>query len=153
MMRARLAFATPALVLALLVCGCEGHSVEVTRYDVVQRRDVERYRPGDPVRALVEVTRVLQSNDPVAIAERLTPAWRLTPAKVAEAVPQLGTESQRYGVPEILRSRRRGREATIAAQWGPWRARVSLRSTRGTWLVDRVLLNGRRLRFSDVRSP
>ncbi len=83
----------------------------------------------------------------------MTPAWRLTPAKVAEAVPQLGTESQRFGVPEILRTRRRGREATIDAEWGPWRARVSLLSTRGRSLIDRVVLNGRRLRFSDVRSP
>jgi hypothetical protein len=73
MMRARLAFATPALVLALLVSGCEGHSLEVTRYHVVRRRDVERYRPGDPVRALVEVTRVLQYNDAVGIAERPDP--------------------------------------------------------------------------------
>jgi hypothetical protein len=153
MIRARLAVAAPALVLALAVSACGGHSVEVVREEVVERRDIERYPPGDPVRALVELARVLQSNDPSAIAERVTPGWRLNPAKVAEAVPQLGTESQRYGVPEILRTRRRGREATVDAEWGPWRTRVRLRATRGTWLIDRVILNGRRLRFSDVRSP
>jgi hypothetical protein len=153
MIHARLAVATAALVLALLASGCDERSVEVSRDDVVQRRDVERYARGDPVRALVELTRVLQANDPAAIAERLTPRWRLSPAKVAEAVPQLGTESQRYGVPRILRVRRRGREATVDALWGPWRARVSLHRTGGTWLVGRVILNGRRLRLSDVRSP
>lgn len=153
MMRARHAVAAAVLVLALVAPACGGHSLEVSREDVVERRDVERYPPGDAARAVLELARVLQSNDPSAIAERVTPAWRLTPAKVAEAVPQLGTESQRFGVPEILRTRRRGRDATIDAEWGPWRARVSLRATRGTWLVDRVLVNGRRLQFSDVRSP
>jgi hypothetical protein len=153
MMRTRLAVAAPALVLALVAPACGGHSLQVSRQDVVERRDVERYPPGDPARALVELTRVLQSNDPAAIADRVTPAWHLTPAKVAEAVPQLGSESQRFGVPQILRTRRRGREATFDADWGPWRARVSLRSARGTWLIDRVLVSGRRLRFSDVRSP
>jgi hypothetical protein len=151
--RARLALATLALALAPLASACGEPTVRVTRENVVQRGDVERYPPGDPLRTLVELARVLQANDPAAIAERLTPEWRLTPAKVAEAVPQLGSELQRYGVPRIQRVRRRGDEATVDATWGPWRTRVILHRQRGRWLVGRVMLNGRRLQFSDVRSP
>jgi hypothetical protein len=154
MTRARVAVATQALVLALIAAGCgDEQPVEVFRDDVVQRRDVERYPPGDPARTLVQLTRVLQSNDPTAIVEHLTPEWRLTPDKVAEAIPELGTEAQRFGVPKVLRVRRRAGVATIDASWGPWRARVTLHSTGGTWRVGRVNVNGRRLQFSKVRSP
>ncbi len=41
MMRARLAAAAPALVLALVAPACGGPSLEVSRNDVVERRDVE----------------------------------------------------------------------------------------------------------------
>ena len=98
MMRARHAAAAPVLVLALVAPACGGHSLEVSRDDVVERRDVERYPPGDPARALVELTRVLQSNDPAAIAERVTPAWRLTPGQGGRGGTAAG-----YGVPALRR--------------------------------------------------
>jgi hypothetical protein len=145
--------AAAALVLALGAgCGAPKETRVVT-VETVGRDDLARYQPGDPARALLELIRVVQSNDVSGTYALLSPAWKVTPRMLEGAMPVLSRLTRSFGLPRLLRTQRRGKRVSIFVEWGGQRGTFVLERSTGGWRLLRVVRNGRRVRIGGVLSP
>jgi hypothetical protein len=154
MNRGRCLAAATAMTVVLLAPGCGDESrKKIVPSASVQASHLERYPPGDPARMLLELVRLVQANDPTAAARLLTPAWGVSPAMLASAMPQLNSIALGYGVPRFVSIERQSQRARIKAIWGNLRPTVFLVSTSRGWQLARVTVSGRRFRVGSVVSP
>lgn len=125
-------------VAAVAVSGCgEDPPATVLEDRVVQRRDIERLPEGTPQRTAMEFARLVQWNDPDGTRARLSERWGLSVGEVASFLQQAGAPARSLGVPRILRTTVRGRQALVKARLGAGIARLDLVRDGGTWKVDR----------------
>jgi hypothetical protein len=143
-----------ATVLLAAAAGCgDDRGTKVVAARAMPTEQVQRYAPGEPARALLELIQGAQRNDPTAIAKRLTPQWRATPERLAEAMPQITKLTQAFGTPHVLGVDRQDGRAAIDLRWGGQRGTFVLVAGGRGWRLARILVNGRRLKIAGVTSP
>jgi hypothetical protein len=144
--------AAAALLAAAAGCGGErGTKVVVARS--MPAEQVQRYAPGEPARALLELIQGAQHNDPAAITARLTPQWGATLDRLVEAMPRITRLTQAFGTPHVLAMRRHGRRAAVDLRWGGQRGTFVLVGGPRNWRLARILVGGKRLKIAGLTSP
>lgn len=149
-----LAAVAAAVLPVLFAAGCgDDRATKVVVGRSMPAEQVQRYAPGHPARALLELIQGAQHNDPAAIVSRLTPQWGATPERLAEAMPRITRLTQAFGTPHVLAVRRRGRRAAVDLRWGGQRGTFILVTGRRGWRLARILVGGHRLKIAGLESP
>jgi hypothetical protein len=133
-------------------CG-DDRGTKVVVAPAMPAEQVQRYAPGEPARALLELIQGAQHNDPAAITERLTPQWGATPERLAEAMPQITKLTQAFGTPHVVAVKRHDGRAAIDLRWGGQRGTFVLVAGNRGWRLARILVDGRRLKIAGLTSP
>jgi hypothetical protein len=107
---------------------------------LVRVSDIERYPHDSPARAALELLRALQHGQAAVAAKLVTPAWKLTPKRVA----QYRSFAAHLGLPKVLSVTSRGTQGTIRALIG--RTQTTLYFTRSSagWVLSQARIGALR---------
>jgi hypothetical protein len=108
---------------------------------LVTRADLRRWRAGTPQRAALELVRLAQYADAVAVTRYLAPNWRLNSQGVGFHLRNIAALARSWHVPEITGTSRSGATARVAALLSGTKVHVELRRRAGRWQVTRFRSN------------
>jgi hypothetical protein len=112
-----------------------------SRRRLVTRADLRRWKAGSPQRAALELVRLAQYADAVAVTRFLAPNWRLNTPGVAFHLRNVAELARDWHVPEITSSSASGATAAIEALLSGTKVHVELRRRAGRWQVTRFRSN------------